>query len=455
MTTKMSELIDLQRGFQKKRIFWDEEIYQLELEKIFARSWLFLTHESEIPNPGDFFCTFMGEDPVIVVRTRSGELRAFLNTCSHRGNQVCYAESGNTRAFTCSYHGWSYYLDGTLAAVPLEAEAYHNLIDKSKLGLRPVAKVESFAGFVFGCFDPQAPSLRDYLGEMAWYLETFTARSGAELLGPPLKSVLHCNWKVPVENFICDSYHVGWTHAAALKVLGGPLAGAVGNTQIPPDSGVEISTRYGHGFGVIWDAATALHRGSSFEEFLRAHQSEVAALLGEMRARLYRAHWDASLFPNCSFLYGTNVWKVWHPRGPHECEVWTWTLVEKDMPSELKRKVQKEALRTFGTAGTLESDDAQNLHGCTATNRGMVTRRGEMCGMMGIDREAAHPQLPGLVGDNNWSEIALRGFYRFFAEMTESHDWPEIIARTQAMAGSEADAPSRPQLAPEPGTSRA
>jgi len=435
MSIDIRNLIDVRNGKQKKRIFWDEELYQLELDRIFGRCWLFLTHESEIPKPGDFFCTYMGEEPVIVVRTRAGELRGFLNTCTHRGNQLCQAESGNTRAFTCSYHGWSFDLDGRLAAVPLEADAYHHRIDKAALGLRAVPRVESFGGFVFGCFDPEAPPLRDYLGEMAWYLETFTACGGAELLGPPLKSVLHCNWKIPCENFICDSYHIGWTHAAALKVLGGPLAAMSGNSQAPPGIGAQVSTRHGHGFGIIWDAAPALHRDPAFADFLRAKQPRVAAQLGETRGRLYTAHWDAGIFPNCSFLYGTQVWKMWHPRGPRECEVWTWTLVEKEMSAELKRKIQKEALRTFGTAGTFESDDGQNMYGCTYTNRGPFARRGEMLGAMGLERDAAHPELPGLYNESNYSEAALRGFYRFYAEMLEARGWDEVAAHTRSMAG--------------------
>ena len=184
----ISEIVDIRSGLQSKRIFWDDDIYRLELERTFGRCWLFLTHESEIPNPGDFFCTYMGEDPVIVVRSRDGKLNAFLNTCTHRGNQLCFAESGNAKTFTCNYHGYCFGNDGKLVNVPFEKEAYHNRIDKSEFGLRAVAKVESFAGFVFGCFDPEAPSLREYLGDLTWYLESFTARSGIELLGPPLKS---------------------------------------------------------------------------------------------------------------------------------------------------------------------------------------------------------------------------------------------------------------------------
>lgn len=423
----IAKIVDIRPGLQSKRIFWDEDIYRLELERIFGRCWLFLTHESEIPNPGDFFCTYMGEDPVIVVRSRGGKLYAFLNTCTHRGNQLCFAESGNAKTFTCNYHGYCFGNDGKLVSVPFEKEAYHNRIDKAELGLRAVAKVESFAGFVFGCFDPEAPSLREYLGDLTWYLESFTARSGMELLGPPLKSVLHCNWKVPAENFVCDTYHVGWTHAAALKVMGGPLSALIGNAQLPPDPlGLQVSTRHGHGFALLWDAATSLHRPQDYEAFIREHQPEVARHLGELRGKLYAGHWDATIFPNCSFLYGTNVWKVWHPKGPHECEVWTWVMVEKDMPPDLKRKIQKEAIYTFGTAGVFESDDGQNFSGCTNTNRGPVARGGIMNGSMGIGHEGPRPDMPGVIGDNNVGECASRGFYRFWTETLGASTWDGI-----------------------------
>jgi 3-phenylpropionate/trans-cinnamate dioxygenase alpha subunit len=426
---QLRELIDVTNGRQKKRIFWDEELYRLELERVFARSWIFLAHESAIPKPGDFFTTYMGEDAVLVARTQSGEIKAFVNSCTHRGNQVCNAESGNTRSFTCSYHGWSYGLDGSLQGVPLEREAYHNQLDKSQLGMRPVAQVDIFAGFIFGCFDPQAPPLREYLGDMAWYMETFTARGGAELLGPPLKSVLHCNWKIAAENFVGDSYHVGWTHAAALKVTGGELAAIIGNTALPEDIGVQIALPHGHGFTVFWDSAASLHRGNAYADFIKERTPEVVAKLGEIRGKFYRSHWSANLFPNCSFLYGTNIWKVWQPRGPHECEVWSWTLVEKDMPAELKRNIQKEALRTFGIAGTFESDDAQNLWGCTETARGVIGDRGSIQGVMGMDREGPNRDLPGTINGSPVSETSVRGFYKFYSEMVQAPGWDELESR--------------------------
>nr|WP_240437227.1 Rieske 2Fe-2S domain-containing protein [Streptomyces scabiei] len=114
----VSAYFDLDHGLIDRTIFSDRALYQQELRRVFAPSWLFLAHESQFGRPGDFFTTYMGEDPVIVAMGRDRKLRAFLNACRHRGMRVCRADAGAAKAFTCSYHGWSYDMSGKLVNVP-------------------------------------------------------------------------------------------------------------------------------------------------------------------------------------------------------------------------------------------------------------------------------------------------------------------------------------------------
>ena len=219
MATDVAGLVSTKEGLLSRRIFIEQDIYQQELEQIFARCWLYLCHETQIPKPGDFFSTYMGEDPVLVTRGQDGRISAFLNVCRHRGNRVCRADSGNASAFVCAYHGWTYGTDGKLIAVPSLKEAYYDELDTSKWGLVPVAQLESYKGLVFATFDPAAPPLKEYLGEMAWYLDAFFDRreGGIEVFGGMHKWVVPCNWKFAAENFAGDAYHISWNHLSALR----------------------------------------------------------------------------------------------------------------------------------------------------------------------------------------------------------------------------------------------
>ncbi len=189
-----------------------QEFYDYEVERIFMKVWNFLGRADHIPNPGDYFTLTFAGVPLIILRDRSGELRAYANSCRHRGAKVAQGE-GNARAFVCPYHGWAYGLDGTLIAAP-EMERTKNF-DKSCYGLKPV-RLETWAGFVFVNFDPEAGPLTDYLGDLPERMASYHFGQMKQTFHKEFE--LNCNWKIYVENAM-EAYHVPMVHAKTLQKL--------------------------------------------------------------------------------------------------------------------------------------------------------------------------------------------------------------------------------------------
>src|SRR5260370_9544109 len=164
-------LVDLQVGEISREIFVNEDIYAQEQERVFARGWLHVGHESQIPKLGDYFVSSMGEESVILCRDRASRIHVFLNSCRHRGMKVCRYDEGSTTVFTCPYHGWSYGTDGRLVGVPHFREAYHSKLDKEKWSLVEVAQLANYKGSVWATSDPGAPPFTEYLGAFTRYLD--------------------------------------------------------------------------------------------------------------------------------------------------------------------------------------------------------------------------------------------------------------------------------------------
>src|SRR5688500_5148254 len=216
---EMKALVDPGKGLVDRRIFSSQDIYELELQQIFARCWNFMAHETQIPNPGDFFMTFIGEDRVLVVRDNAGLPQVLVNSCRHRGNAVCRAEEGHATSFMCTYHGWTYDLKGSLVGVPGFKEVYHEELDRENWGLIKAGQVETYKGFIFANMDPEAVGLVEYLGPVGRMGLDFLAERGNMRIIPGVqKYTLPCNWKLAVDNLF-DWYHPALSHSSAMMVM--------------------------------------------------------------------------------------------------------------------------------------------------------------------------------------------------------------------------------------------
>jgi len=197
-------------------MYTDSVLFEAEMQKIFENTWVWVAHESEVPEAGSFKSHWVGSQPVIVVRDRKGKINVLLNRCRHRAATVCEGKKGKTNSFVCPYHGWSYALDGTLRGVP-SPESYGEVLDKSEHPLVSL-RVESYAGMVFATFNKNGLSLEEYLGPAKKWMNLFMKQGG----GFPIKAAgthrfrFPGNWKIQLEN-TSDAYHFPIVHKSFLS----------------------------------------------------------------------------------------------------------------------------------------------------------------------------------------------------------------------------------------------
>lgn len=194
--------------------------FEAERERIFARTWNFCCHESEVSTPGDFVTCSMAGSPLVVTRDRQRTLHAFYNTCLHRGCRVVSSECGNAQTLQCPYHHWTYGLDGSLRSLPGEEAYAGRSFAKDDFGLVPV-RVDVVGGLVFCCLDDATESLRDFLGERAVALiEGVLGRAQFEVFHQR-RLEMPTNWKMWPEN-ARDGYHVPFVHQKSLSPISPP-----------------------------------------------------------------------------------------------------------------------------------------------------------------------------------------------------------------------------------------
>jgi phenylpropionate dioxygenase-like ring-hydroxylating dioxygenase large terminal subunit len=445
-------LVDTDQGLVSRKIFVDEEIFQLELRNLFARSWLFIGHESQIPEPGDFFASRMGNDAVLLTRDSDGEVNVLLNSCRHRGMKVCRYDTGNTLNFTCPYHGWSYSVDGELVDTPGELfgvpqfrGAYGSSLRREDWGLISPGRTENYRGLIFANWDPDAPTFQEYVGEFRFWLNNLAdslagVEAGTEVIAGVQKWRVPANWKFVAENFLGDSYHADTTHSSVEAAGIGP-AGAGGTRHgTGPDAlaarraQFQRSTTFptlGHGSNDSPDEDRAAPIFADHPEL-----TEYFATLYAAKREMRRAHEEpvgangpATLFPSMSFhaLGFPKSILVAHPVSPWETEMWRWYLVDKDVRPDAREWLRHYYLRYSGPAGMTEQDDMENWSYATSASKGATASElpYNYAQGLGMTRPSS---VEGALESTHWStEENARNFYQRWARVTQGEDWASLM----------------------------
>jgi len=439
---------DVRRGMIPAHIYNDSEIFTLEKERLFGRSWLFVAHESEVPQPGDYVVRHVLEDSFIISRDDKGEVRAMFNMCLHRGMQVCRAEMGNASHFRCPYHGWSYRNDGRIVGLPFHKEAYGGEAGFARKGqtLLPAPAIDTYNGLIFISLDADAQPLEEFLGDFAFYLDYYTKQSssGIELRGPQRWRV-KANWKIGAENFAGDMYHTPQTHTSVVEIglFREPKAEKrkEGNTYWAGKGG---GTTYKLPPGSLEDRLRYV--GYPDEMIMRMKETwseEQLTVIGDNGFMISAA----SLFPNLSFVHN---WprvadsddvlpfisiRQWQPISENETEILSWFAVDKEAPEEFKALSYKAYLMCFGSTGMFEQDDVENWVSLTNTAAGSMARRLLLNSRMGLLSDET-PVVPPLKAEEFAGPGVAHVGYGEYNQRNLLNEWANHLQRPISKAAS-------------------
>lgn len=291
-------------------VLTSEEVFQAEMENIFQHAWVFVAHESEVPEPGDYCLKTVGGVELIVAHGDDGVIRIFFNRCRHRGSKVCSDTTGSANFFRCPFHGWTFKNTGELSGVPYPSR-YENL-DKATLGLDQVAAVDQYRGFVFARIKPgYEVTLTEHLGEAAGYIDNFVGASPTgrvSLRAGCQKGLYRGNWKY----IGMDGYHPNFVHKSMLELLrrAGKEESASGRSNTDKSANRAWDLGNGHcrlDFSPTknTDFGSVLNVGVSDEPVVADHIQRLIAAKGEHEAlRAFEDGQDAHLhvWPNLQLI---------------------------------------------------------------------------------------------------------------------------------------------------------
>lgn len=334
-----------------KDIFINDEVFQLEMEHLFANTWVYVGHGSQIPNPGDFYTTTVGDQPVVMVRHTDNTVKVLHNRCPHKGVMVAGDTCGNTgKFFRCPYHAWTFKTDGKLLSIPLK-KGYDtevlNQCEASK-GMAPVENVRDYRDFVFCRLNPEGQGFEDFFGESLSTIDNMIDRSPEgklQVAGGVLRYMHDCNWKMLVDNQT-DTCHPMVAHESsagtAVRVWEQSPQGTPKPMAVEQFAPFISPYEFFEGMGIrVWENG---HGHTGVHNSIHAAYSEVpgymeamTAAYGEEHAReiLGNTRHNTTYFPNVMVKGPIQTLRIFKPLAANKTLVESWAFRLVGAPDKL------------------------------------------------------------------------------------------------------------------------
>lgn len=351
-----------------RSVFTDEELFEMEMKYIFEGNWIYLAHESQIPNPNDYFSTYAGRQPVMITRDKTGQLNAFLNTCTHRGATLCRHKKGNKSSFTCPFHGWTFSNSGKLLKVKDQSKDAGYPPDfnaEGKLNLKRLGAFENYRGFLFGSINPNVAPLTEFLGEAVKIIDMIVdqAPEGIEVLRGTGLYTFDGNWKLQAENG-ADGYHVTathWNYAATQNRRTAENDGirAMSAGGWARDGGGFYSFKNGH--MLLWT-----NWANPENRPLWSKRAEWIEKFGAERADwMLRKSRNLCLYPNVYLMdqFSSQI-RVLRPLSVNKTETTIYCIAPKGEAPEARERRLRQYEDFFNATGMATPDDLEEFRAC-------------------------------------------------------------------------------------------
>jgi benzoate/toluate 1,2-dioxygenase alpha subunit len=399
----------------RRDVFTDPALFELEMTHIFEGNWVFLAHESQIPEPNDYFTTAIGRQPVVVTRDKGGELHAVINACAHRGATLCRRKHGNKGSFTCPFHGWTFANTGKLLKVKdgKTGDYPESFNTEGSHDLTKVARFENYRGFLFGSLNPDVQSLEDHLGSTRVIIDQIVdqAAEGLEVLRGSSTYIYEGNWKLQMENG-ADGYHVSAVHWNYSATMGRRNYEAEGVRTVDANGwSKSVGGVYGfdNGHILLWTNTLNPEVRPVY-----AHREELEQRLGKARAELIVGQTrNLGLYPNVYLMdqFSTQI-RVVRPLSVDRTEVSIYCFAPKGEAAAERALRIRQYEDFFNVSGMGTPDDLEEFRACQNAYAGAGElwndlSRGAVHWIEGADDNARAMGLEPLLSGNRSEDEGL------------------------------------------------